>query len=341
MMATIDKSGEAEANQTALINEVGVRRRTLVIGRMLGSKLGWAAATLLFTSIFVFSATQFMPGNAAQLMLGTFATQEAINALELKLGLNRPAFEQFGVWLVGILTGDFGVSPRMGMPIAPLLWQHLKMSLVLASSALVLVFVIGVTFGTIAALNRGNSVDRTLTGISLLGISIPEFVSGCVLILLFTGILPISGYAPAGAGFWQQFSHLVLPVASLTFLMLAHVMRTARVSMIETLSAPYVRTAVLKGLPRRTVVLKHALRNALLPTVTVLGINVGYLIGGVVVVEIVFSYPGLGRLTVFAVQNRDIPLIQACTLTMAAVYITTSFITDAIYLLLNPRLRID
>lgn len=338
-MPALDKSGETEVDQPALINDEGVRKRTLVIGRILGTKLGWAAATLLFTSILVFSATQLMPGNAARLMLGTFATQEAINALELKLGLNRPAVEQFGVWLGGILMGDFGMSPRMGMPIAPLLWQHLKMSLVLAGSALVLVFVIGVAFGTLAALNRGNPVDRTLTGISLLGISVPEFVSGCVLILLFTGVLPISGYAPAGAGFWQWLSHLILPIVSLTFLMLAHVMRTARVSMIETLSAPYIRTAVLKGLPKRTVVLKHALRNALLPTVTVLGINVGYLIGGVVVVEIVFSYPGLGRLTVFAVQNRDIPLIQACTLTMAAVYIAASFITDTIYLFLNPKLR--
>lgn len=338
-MAALDKSGETGVDQPALINDEGMRKRTLAIGRILGTKLGWAAATLLFTSILVFSATQLMPGNAARLMLGTFATQEAIDALELKLGLNRPTVEQFGVWLGGILTGDFGVSPRMGMPIAPLLWQHLKMSLVLAGSALVLVFVIGVAFGTLAALNRGNPVDRTLTGISLLGISVPEFVSGCVLILLFTGVLPISGYAPAGAGFWQWLSHLVLPIVSLTFLMLAHIMRTARVSMIETLSASYIRTAVLKGLPKRTVVLKHALRNALLPTVTVLGINVGYLIGGVVVVEIVFSYPGLGRLTVFAVQNRDIPLIQACTLTMAVVYIAASFITDTIYLFLNPRLR--
>lgn len=330
---------EIETNRTSANGDMGARQRALVIGRILGVKTGWALATLLFTCVLVFSATQLMPGNAARLMLGTFASPEAVEALELRLGLNRPAIEQFGSWLGGILVGDFGVSPRMGTPIAPLLWQHLKMSLILAGTALVLVFVIGVTFGTIAALNRGNPVDRALTGVSLLGISVPEFVSGCVLILLFTGVLPISGYAPPGAGFGQWLSHLVLPIVSLTFLMLAHVMRTARVSMIETLSAPYIRTAVLKGLPKRTVVLKHALRNALLPTVTVLGINVGYLIGGVVVVEIVFSYPGLGRLTVFAVQNRDIPLIQACTLTMAAVYIAASFITDTIYLFLNPRLR--
>ncbi|MEQ8931904.1 MAG: ABC transporter permease [Silicimonas sp.] len=314
-------------------------RRARVFMRILGLRGAWALATLLFTSILVFSATQLMPGNVAELMLGQFASDEAISALEVKLGLDRPAIVQFGDWLGGLLTGDFGVSPRMSAPIGPLLWQHLQMSLLLAGSSLVLVFLIGVTLGTLAALNRGNLLDRSIASISLLGISVPEFVSGCFLILVFTGILPISGYAPTDAGLWEWLSHLILPVASLTFLMLAHVVRTARVSMVEALSEPYVRTAVLKGLPRRIVVLKHALRNALLPTVTVLGINVGYLIGGVVVIEIVFSYPGLGRLTVFAVQNRDIPLIQACTLTMAAIYITASFLTDAIYLYLNPRLR--
>lgn len=313
--------------------------RAGITARIVLQRAAWAVATLLLTSVLVFAATQLMPGNVAQLMLGQFASPEALAALEEQLGLNRPAVEQYFSWLGRLMVGDFGVSPRMDAPIAPLLARHLGMSLLLAGSSLVLVFVLGVTFGTIAALNRRNPIDRVLSSVSLLGISVPEFVSGCLLILLFTGTLPISGYAPAGAGLLQQISHLVLPVASLTFIMLAHVMRTARISMIDTLSAPYVRTAVLKGLPRRTIVFKHALRNALLPTVTVLGINVGYLIGGVVVVEIVFSYPGLGRLTVFAVQNRDIPLIQACTLTMAAIYITASFITDAIYLFLNPRLR--
>jgi peptide/nickel transport system permease protein len=138
-------------------------------------------------------------------------------------------------------------------------------------------------------------------------------------------------------GSW--LAHLVLPVTTLTFIMLAHVMRTARISMIDALSAPYTRTAMLKGLPTSTVVIKHALRNALLPTITVLGINVGYLVGGIVVVEMVFSYPGLGRLTVFALQNRDVPLIQARTLTMAAIYILASFVTEILYLVINPRLR--
>ncbi len=313
--------------------------RAMHVARLVAIRAAWGVATLVFTSALVFSATQLMPGNVAQLMLGQFASQEAIAALEIKLGLDRPAIVQFGSWFAGILTGDFGVSPRMGVPIGPLILRHLGMSLMLAVASLVLVFLIGVSFGTIAALNRGRPLDRLLSAVSLVGISMPEFVTGSLLVLVFTGILPISGYAPEGAGFGRWLSHLVLPILSLTFLMLAHVMRTARVSMIEALSAPYVRTAVLKGLPKRTIVLKHALRNALLPTVTVLGINVGYLIGGVVVVELVFSYPGLGRLTVFAVQNRDIPLIQACTLTMASIYIVASFVTDIVYLMLNPRLR--
>ena len=299
----------------------------------------WAVATLVFTSVLVFAATQLMPGNVAQIILGTFATPNAIAALNAKLGLDQPAIAQFVHWFRGVLVGDFGQSLRMGIPITPVLLQRLGMSLVLAGAALMLVFLIGVTLGTIAALYRRTALDRALSAVSLVGISMPEFVTGSLLILLFAGILPVSGYAAFGDGVGNWLAHLVLPVASLTFILLAHVMRTARVSMVDTLTQPYVRTAVLKGLPTRTVVIKHALRNALLPTVTVLGINVGYLIGGIVVVELVFSYPGLGRLTVFAVQNRDIPLIQACTLTMAAIYILASFATDLVYLVLNPRLR--
>ncbi len=306
---------------------------------MAATRILWALATLVFTSVLVFAATQLMPGNVAHLILGQFASEEAISALQTKLGLDRPAIAQFFSWAGGILQGDFGESPRMNLPIGPILLERLKLSLTLAAMSLVLVFVIGVGLGTLAALKRGRPTDRLLSSLSLIGISMPEFVTGSVLILVFAGILPVSGYASPSDGIGRWLAHMILPVLSLTFIMLAHVMRTARVSMIEALSAPYVRTAVLKGMPRRTVVFKHALRNALLPTLTVLGINVGYLIGGVVVVELVFSYPGLGRLTIFAVQNRDIPLIQACTLTMAAVYITASFLTDMAYLILNPRLR--
>lgn len=307
--------------------------------RMIAIRAAWALVTLAFTSILVFVATQLMPGNVAHLMLGQFGTPEAIAALEIKLGLDRPVSTQFFSWATRLLQGDFGVSPRMNLPIGPILRERLLMSLTMAAMALLLVSVIGIALGTLAALNRGNMTDRILSSVSLLGISMPEFVSGSLLILAFAGVLPTSGFASPRDGIMQWLSHLLLPVATLTFIMLAHVMRTARVSMIEALSASYIRTAVLKGLPKRTVVLKHALRNALLPTLTVLGINVGYLIGGVVVVELVFSYPGLGRLTIFAVQNRDIPLIQACILTMAAMYIVASFLTDLAYLALNPRLR--
>lgn len=307
--------------------------------RLVGVRALWAVATLVFTSVLVFAATQLMPGNVAQIILGTFATPDAIAALNTRLGLDQPAVVQYATWFKGVLVGDFGQSLRMGIPITPVLLQRLGLSLVLAGASLCMVFFVGVALGTIAALRRRTPLDRALNAASLVGISMPEFVTGSVLILLFARVLPVSGYAAFGDGVGKWVAHLVLPVASLTFIMLAHVMRTARVSMVDALASPYVRTAVLKGLPTHVVVLKHALRNALLPTVTVLGINVGYLIGGVVVVELVFSYPGIGRLTVFAVQNRDIPLIQACTLTMAAIYIAASFATDLVYLALNPRLR--
>jgi peptide/nickel transport system permease protein len=313
--------------------------RAAYLARKVSASALWAVGTLLFSSVLVFSATQLMAGNVAQMILGTFATPDAIAALEVKLGLDRPAIVQFGSWLLRILTGDFGGSLRLSLPIAPILLKNLELSLILACASLALVCVIGITAGVVAALWHRGVTDRALSAFSLLGISMPEFVTGSLLILLFSSVLPISGYVTFSEGLGAWLAHLVLPVTTLTFIMLAHVMRTARISMIDALAAPYTRTAVLKGLPPRTVVVKHALRNALLPTVTVLGINVGYLVGGIVIVEMVFSYPGLGRLTVFALQNRDVPLIQACTLTMAAIYILASFVTEIVYLLLNPRLR--
>ncbi len=313
--------------------------RVLYLARKILAAALWAVGTLLFSSVLVFSATQLMSGNVAQMILGTFATPDAIAALEVKLGLDRPAVVQFASWLGRILTGDFGESLRLSLPIAPILLKNLELSLILACTSLALVCLIGIAAGVIAALRHGTVTDRALSALSLLGISMPEFVTGSLLILLFSSVLPISGYVTFSEGLGTWVAHLVLPVTTLTFIMLAHVMRTARISMIDALAAPYTRTAILKGLPFSTVVMKHALRNALLPTVTVLGINVGYLVGGIVIVEMVFSYPGLGRLTIFALQNRDVPLIQACTLSMAAIYILASFVTEIVYLLLNPRLR--
>ncbi|QRM33115.1 ABC transporter permease [Microvirga sp. VF16] len=302
-------------------------------------QLGWAGFTLLFTSVLIFLLTHVMPGNAARATLDTMATAEAVKALEEQLGLNRTLLVQYWNWLSGVLQGDFGTSMRMNVPIGPVLADRLAISLPMAGAAFILVFILGTTLGSIAALYQGRPLDRLISISSLAGISAPEFVTGMILIILFAGVLPTSGFAGEGASIHEYFLHMVLPVATLTLILLAHVLRTSRVSMIEALAAPYTRTAVLKGLPKRTIVVKHVLRNALLPTITVLGINVGYLIGGVVIVETVFSVPGIGRLTVFAIQNRDIPLIQACTLAMAATYIGASLLTDVTYLILNPRLR--
>jgi peptide/nickel transport system permease protein len=314
-------------------------RRIGPLARLAGLRVAWGLFTLASSSIIIFVATRVMPGDVAQLILGTYATADSLATLRQQLGLDRPAVVQFADWFGGVVTGHFGKSLRMGIEIGPVLMERLGLSLVLAFLSILLVFVLGVGFGTIAALRQRGLADRLLSSVSLAGISMPEFVTGALLILLFTDVLPVSGYAPISDGFLSWLAHLVLPVASLTLILLAHVMRTARTSMIEVLGSPYIRTAVVKGLPRRSVVLKHALRNALLPTVTVLGINVGYLIGGIVVVETVFAYPGLGRLTIFAVQNRDVPLIQASTLAMATVYIVASMVTDFVYLALNPRLR--
>lgn len=320
-----------------LPNTPGPSRYSIV--RFAIARLGTAALTVLASSPIVFAATQIMPGDAATLILGTYATPDALETLRQKLGLHDPAWLQYLHWLSGVATGDFGESFRMNTPVGPLLLERLLLSGVLAGGAIVLVSLFGIGLGTAAALLQNRPADRAISALSMLGISVPEFVTGSVLILAFAGLLPSSGYAPLTDGLGSWIAHLLLPIASLTLILLAHVTRTARVSMIETLGAAYIRTAVLKGLPTWIVVLKHALRNALLPTITVIGINVGYLIGGIVIVESVFAYPGLGRLTVFAVQQRDVPVIQACTLTIAAIYAFTSLITDLLYFLLNPRLR--
>lgn len=304
-----------------------------------GRRLIWSAVTLFLSSLIIFAATQILPGDVASMMLGTFATEESLVALRQRLGLNDPAVLQYLRWLGRVLQGDLGTSMRMNIDIAPLLWQRLSMSLLLAGISLVVVIVLGLGLGVAAALSRGRVTDRLISTFILLGVSVPEFATGSVLILAFADVLPPTGYAAIGEGVWRWLAHLVLPVATLTIVLLAHITRMTRSSMIETLHSAYVRTALLKGLPWLSVMIKHALRNAMLPTLTVLGINVGYMIGGIVVVESVFAYPGLGRLMLFAVQQRDIPLIQACALAIAAVFLMSSVAADLLYAYLNPRLR--
>lgn len=311
--------------------------------RYLVRRAGLFLVTLCVVSLAVFGITQVLPGNAAMMILGEFATEEQLLHLERQLGLHRPAYVQYAAWLGGILNGHWGVSLRTGQPVAELVVQSLGRSLLLALPTLVAVSVIAIPLGVAAALRRGTVLDLGLGVISYLGVSVPEFVTGTVFLVLLArpelGWFPAGGYTPFTHNPADALRYLVLPAASLAVILTAHISRQTRSEMVDVLQTEYVRTAVIKGLPGRVILMKHALRNALLPTITVIALDLGYLVGGILVVEEVFAYPGLGRLLVFAIQNRDLPLIQAGALLMATTYATANLVVDLVYAYLNPRIQ--
>ncbi len=297
---------------------------------------------LVAVSMLVFGITALLPANVAYLILGAFAPPEQVRALELKLGLNDPIWSQYLRWAGGFLTGNLGESPLLNRPIAPMLTEALGRSLMLTGMSFVLIAVIGVGLGVVAALRHGRPLDHGVSILTYLGIAVPEFFWAIVVIVIFAaglGWLPASGYEPPSAGLWIWAQHLIAPTITLVFGHLAHVSRLTRSSMIEVMQSPYVTAARAKGLPERVVVFHHALRNALLPTITVLALDFGRLMGGIVVVETVFAYPGLGRLIVFSIQSRDLPTLQAAILVVAAIYAFANLIADLLYARLNPRIR--
>jgi peptide/nickel transport system permease protein len=310
--------------------------------RYLTRRLGLALVTLFVVSVVVFGVTQVLPGNAAVMILGEFATEEQLSHLERQLGLDRPTYAQYAGWLGGILSGQWGISLRTGQPVSSLVLQALGRSLLLALPTLLVVSLVAIPLGAAAALRRGSRLDLSLGVISYLGVSVPEFVTGTIFLVLLArpelGWFPAGGYQPFTHDALEAMRYLVLPVATLAVVLMAHISRQTRSEMVDVLQTEYVRTAVIKGLPRRVILIKHALRNALLPTITVIALDVGYLIGGILVVEEVFAYPGLGRLLVFAIQNRDLPLIQAGALLMATVYAAANLAADLLYAYLNPRI---
>jgi peptide/nickel transport system permease protein len=305
-------------------------------------RLFFAALVLVAVSMLVFAVTAVLPGNVANLILGSFAQPAQVHALELKLGLNLPLPEQYWRWASGVLSGDLGRSTIMDRPVWPLLRAAIERSAILAITSFVLVAVIGLGLGVAAALRRNRPLDHAVSIGTFLGIAVPEFFWAIVVILVFAGWLgwlPSSGYENFSAGFATAFPFMIAPVLTLVFSHLAHVSRLTRSSMIGVLGSPYVIAARAKGLPERVVVLRHALRNALMPSVTVLAMDFGRLMGGIVVVEIVFAWPGLGRLLIFFIQNRDIPTLQASLLVIAAIYALANLAADLICALLDKRVR--
>jgi peptide/nickel transport system permease protein len=307
-------------------------------------RLGLLVLTLFAISLLISGILQLLPGDAAEQILGAWAERsgQTLAAMRARLGLDRPWHERYLAWLGGVVQGDLGRSLALNQPIAPLLVERLGYSLRLALPALAVAAVASVVLGVVAAVRPNGLVDHAITAVTLTGVSLPAFVTGSLLILVFAGWLrwlPSSSALLQGEGLWFWTRMLALPVATLTLESLAHATRTTRSSMIEVLKTPYVRTAILKGAPRRVVLFKHALRNALLPTVTVLAFNFGWMLGGIVVVEQVFSYPGLGSLVLFAIEQRDLPLLQASMFFVAAGYCVANLVADVVYALLNPRIR--
>ena len=305
-------------------------------------RLAAVAGVITLMSVLVFLATHALPATIAEAMLGQYATPETVAALETKLGLTRPLLTQYWEWASGVLRGDLGRSLVMEVPIAPVLWTALGRSAVLGAAAMTIVSVLGIALGVVAAVRRGRVIDHLASGFTIVGLSVPEFFWGLLLILLFGSylqLLPTSGYGTLDQGARSYIAHLVLPVATLTIGLLAHIARLTRSSMLEALDTAYVKAARARGLPEWAVVTRHALRNALLPTITVLAQDVGFLIGGIVAVETIFAYPGIGRLLVYALERHDLPLMEAAILVLTAVQCFANLAADLLYAFFNPQIR--
>ena len=306
------------------------------------TRLASLALILVVMSVLIFLVTQAMPGDVASMIAGQFASKEVVDAIAVKLGLDQPLIVQYGRWAGGILQGDLGRSLVLEQPIGPILMEALARSLVLAVVALAGVAVVGIALGVLAAVRRGKLTDQMVSGVSYLGIAVPDFFWAIVLVLIFGSylqLLPTGGYTPISEGFLPWAAHLVLPVVTLVMMLLARIARLTRSSMIDVLQTNYVKFARAKGMPESVVILRHALKNALLPTITVLAIDFGLILGGVVVIETIFSYPGMGRLLLFAIQRHDLPLIQATILIVSAAYCLANLTADLLYAFVNPKIR--
>lgn len=324
------------------------------MGRFIARRLAFLAITLFLTTVLVFVLTRVLPGDVARVLLGRDASLEAVEAKREELGLNEPPVTQYARWAANFARGDWGrtfVSPRQD--IRALVSERLVNSGRLALLTLVIALPLAITLGVVAGLSEGKLADSVISILSLSVVSLPEFVTGLFLINTVAlrwrdnplaeavGWFPASSAVRPDASFREALPALWLPAITATLVLLAYVVRLVRAGVIEELKKDYVRTATLKGLPYRTVIVKHVLRNALIPTVTVIATSSGWLVSGLVVIESVFSYPGLGRLLVnTAIANRDLPLIQAIVTVTALVILLANFAADLLYALLNPRIRL-
>lgn len=305
-------------------------------------RLAFILFILFCISLIVFAVTELLPGDAAQMILGQKATPATLAGLRTRLGLDQPAPVRYLAWIGGVVRGDWGESLIMNLPVGPLLAQRLGNSALLALFAWALSTVFGIGLGILAGLNRNRWPDRLISLVVVFFVSFPPFVVAVFMILVFAlwlRWLPASSMIDPDANLLTSLRFLILPTVTLTLGALAEVARLMRASFIEVLESDYIRTARGKGITQQLIVLRHALRNALLPVISVLALNIGYLMSGAVLVENVFAYPGLGRLLLEAISQRDLPLLQAVTLVVAAIYALANLAADLTYFWINPRIR--
>ena len=306
-------------------------------------RLGSLLATLVIMSFVIFMLVEIMPGDVAQMILGQSATEESITALREARGLNDPVLQRYGRWIKGVVVGDLGESIYMqGVAINSILWRRVGHSLILALTAFIMFVPLSIFFGVLAGVKEKKPSDSIISFFGLATMALPEFVSGVFLITVFAVQLnwfPIVSVIPIGESLASNLDILILPALSITFVMFGYISRMQRSSMITVMNSDYVRAAILKGMPKKYVIFRHALKNALLPTITIIGMNMGWLFGGLVVVETLFGYPGMGSLLMTAIKTRDVPLIEACVLLITVIYSLSTMITDIMYSYLNPRIR--
>lgn len=311
--------------------------------RFLLKRLGLALITLVLLSVLIFAISTVLPGNVGRAVLGPFATQESVDALNEQLGTNRGVVEQYVDWAGGLLHGDLGTSLTTQVPAWDLLRPALRNSLELALVAFLICVPVSIVGGVIAGLRYGRLTDKAITIVGLSFAAMPEFVTGIILILIFSiwlGWLPVTAQWEEGANVLTQVKYLLLPAFTLTLVLFGYIARITRAGMIEALDSDYARTAYLKGLPSSVVVRRHLLRNALLPTIAVVAVQIGYLVGGLVVVEVLFNYQGIGLLIYEAAREKDLPLLTAGVLVVGTVYLVVTLIADILYVVLNPRIRL-
>jgi peptide/nickel transport system permease protein len=297
---------------------------------------------LLGVTFVVFLIIQIVPGDPARVILGVQANEQNVAALRERLGLNRPFLVQYADWLWNALHGDFGKSLITGQPVAPQLRQRTPATLQLAAAALLIGILIGIPAGIISAIKPGSKTDIVTSVFSQIGVTVPDFWMGIMLVLLFSltlGWLPPSGYTPIQEDFGDWLAHLILPAITAGLISGAIQTRFVRSAMLEVMHENYVRSARAKGLKERTVIIRHALRNAMITIVTVVGLQITALLSAVVVVEVVFAWPGLGRLALDAVLDRDYPLLQGAVFTMAAMLALVNLGVDLLYFFLDPRIE--